>query len=117
MGEPVMWFEISSSGSDTLNAFYGTVFGWKSQQVMDEPRYWTIDEEQGGIAGGIGDADGGGNRVTFYVGVDDVQGTLDRIVAAGGSVVMPVTTIPDMVTLALFADPQGNVIGLTRKPA
>ena len=114
MGDPVVWFEITSSRATDLNAFYASVFGWRSQQVTDQPRYWTIDEEQGGIAGGIGDAQGP-NQVTFYVGVDDLQATLDRIVAAGGTVVMPITTIPDLVTMALFADPQGNVIGITRK--
>ncbi|MFQ5426279.1 MAG: VOC family protein, partial [Gaiellales bacterium] len=51
-----------------------------------------------------------------YVGVavDDPQAALDRAESLGGRTVMPVTEIPDMVTLALFADPQGHVIGIVK---
>ena len=30
----------------------------------------------------------------------------------GGTVVMPVTSIPGMVTFAMFSDPEGNCVGL-----
>ena len=48
---------------------------------------------------------------TFYVGTDDPQASLDKAVALGGTVIMPVTELPQ-VTIALFADPEGHVIGL-----
>lgn len=32
----------------------------------------------------------------------------------GGKTVVPVTEIPDMVTFAQFADPEGNVVGLVK---
>jgi predicted enzyme related to lactoylglutathione lyase len=32
----------------------------------------------------------------------------------GGKTVMPPTEIPNMVTFAMFADPDGNVIGLVK---
>jgi predicted enzyme related to lactoylglutathione lyase len=50
----------------------------------------------------------------FYTEVDDPQAYLDRIEQAGGRTVVPVTEIPDMVTFAQFADPQGNVVGLVK---
>ena len=50
--------------------------------------------------------------VTFYVQSDDLEASLKKAESLGGKVVMPVTTIPAMVTLALFADPDGNVVGL-----
>ena len=50
----------------------------------------------------------------YYVEVDDAQKYLDRAVSMGGSVVMPVTEIPSHVTIALFADPEGHVIGLSQ---
>jgi predicted enzyme related to lactoylglutathione lyase len=46
--------------------------------------------------------------------VADPQPYLDKAVALGCKVVMGVTVIPDMVTMALFADPDGNVTGLVK---
>jgi uncharacterized protein len=52
--------------------------------------------------------------VIFYIEVDDPQTYLDQIQRLGGRTVMPVTEIPEMVTFAQFADPEGNVIGLVK---
>jgi len=52
--------------------------------------------------------------VTFYVAVDEPQKYLDKAVSLGGKVVMPVTEIPGAVTMAQFADPDGNVVGLIK---
>lgn len=43
---------------------------------------------------------------------DDIDAQLQKAVALGATVIMPVTTIPGAVTFAVFADPQGNRIGL-----
>jgi predicted enzyme related to lactoylglutathione lyase len=68
---------------------------------------------EGGIAGGIGESEGPG-RAMLYIEVEDPQQHLDRIVAAGGTVVVPVTEIPGATTFAHFADPEGNVLGIYR---
>jgi predicted enzyme related to lactoylglutathione lyase len=49
--------------------------------------------------------------VTVFAGVQDVAATLERAVALGGRIVQPSTTVPG-VTFGLFADPQGNVVGV-----
>jgi predicted enzyme related to lactoylglutathione lyase len=69
-----------------------------------------------GIAGNIGKAEGP-NQVTFYIEADDLQSHLDRVESLGGTTVLPVTEIPDVVTFAQFADPDGNVVGLFRSPS
>ena len=50
--------------------------------------------------------------VSFYVEVEDIEAKLKEAEELGGSVVVPVTTIPGMVTFAMFTDPEGNCIGL-----
>ena len=65
-----------------------------------------------GIDGGITGTDGDPNMVTFYVQVDDIDASLQKAVDLGATVIVPVTTIPKSVTFALFADPQGNCIGI-----
>ena len=67
-----------------------------------------------GINGGIHHSADAPKGVTIYVEVEDLQAYLDKAVSLGGKVVMPVTVIPNMVTMAQFADPQGNVVGMVK---
>jgi uncharacterized protein len=111
MSAPVTWFEISTSKPKAVRQFYAELFGWKLQ-VLEEANYALVDTGvQGAIGGGVGQAQGP-NQVVFYIEVDDPQAYLDRIEQAGGTTVVPVTEVPDLVTFAQFADPQGNVVGL-----
>jgi predicted enzyme related to lactoylglutathione lyase len=46
--------------------------------------------------------------------VDDTATTLEDIEAKGGKIVQPVLEIPNGPTIALFADPAGETIGLRK---
>ena len=115
MPNPVVHFEVQSSDAEKSKAFFSEVFGWS---ISDAPMpggvsYGLVDTESGtGINGGIGPSLSGETGVAFYIEVDDIQGYLDKAVAAGGKVVMPVTEIPGAVTMAFFADPTGANVGL-----
>src|SRR6266567_836861 len=113
MGNPVVHFEIHGQDPAVLHGFYKKVFGW-SIDANNPMAYGLVDTKADkGIAGGI--ATGGGQRgVMVYIETDDVKGTLDRAVAAGAEPVMEPSTIPDLVELATFRDPEGNLLGLTR---
>ena len=66
-----------------------------------------------GINGGIGASQQGRSWVTFYVECDDPAATLAKVERLGGRRVMePMESMN--VTYALFADPEGNVIGLAK---
>jgi uncharacterized protein len=107
----VTHFEVVGKDLPKLESFYGELFGWKMQSIP-EMGYAMVEKEGEGIAGGIGQSqDGGPGHVTFYVSVADIQGALDKAESLGGKTVMPVTQLPQ-VTIALFADPEGHVIGL-----
>ena len=112
MGAPVTWFEINTSEAPAVQKFYSEIFEWEFQSVPGGD--YAMVEGGKGIGGGIGSAQGA-NQVTFYLEVDNPQEYLDRIEKAGGRTIMPVTVIPDMVTFAQFADPQGNVVGLVKR--
>jgi predicted enzyme related to lactoylglutathione lyase len=111
MGNPVIHFEVTGKDGEALAGFYEQLFGWKTQGVPDMG-YWLVEKEGDGIAGGIGTSQEGPGQVTFYVQVDDPQAALDKAESLGGKTVLPVMTIPNMVTLALFADPEGHVVGI-----
>ena len=113
MGNPVIWFEIHGQDPNRLHDFYRTVFGWIID--ADNPMSYGFVQtgSDRGIQGAV--ATGQGTRgVVVFLEADDVQATLDRAVAAGAEVVVPVGGIPGVVELAQFRDPEGNWIGLAK---
>jgi uncharacterized protein len=117
MGAPVLHFEIMGGSGKQLEDFYSQLFGWKidSNNPMN---YGMVDTGgQGGINGGVGPAapeQGQGSRVSVYAQVDDLQATLDKATSLGAKVILPVTDVPGGPTIAMFADPAGNVTGLMK---
>jgi predicted enzyme related to lactoylglutathione lyase len=114
MPNPVVHFEIlNGQGKPDVKDFYSSLFGWKID-ANNPYNYGMVDTASGqGIAGGIGPSMDG-SRVTVYVEVPDLQAALDQAEKLGGKTVMPITEIPGAVTMAQFADPAGNVIGLIK---
>jgi predicted enzyme related to lactoylglutathione lyase len=111
MGNPVTWFEVVGKDGAGLQKFYSDAFGWKLEDAG--MGYGMLTQPEQGIGGGVGQAQDGAGHVTFYVEVDDPQATLDRIESLGGKTIVPVTEM-EMVTFALFADPEGHVVGIAK---
>ena len=115
MKNPVVHFEVVAKDGEAAQEFYSKLFDWELN--TDNPMNYGIvaTPESGGIGGGIGAAaEGMSGHVTFYVQVDDPQSYLDKAESLGGKTIMPPTDVPDDVTFALFADPQGNVVGVVK---
>ena len=117
MANPVTWFEIVGNDGNKLHSFYSDLFDWKLTKAPGPTDYFMLTEPEKGIGGGIGDAQGGQGHVTVYVEVDDPQAYLDKAEKLGGKTVVGVTEIPNMVTFALFADPEGHVVGVVKGQA
>ena len=118
MGNPVNHFEIIGRDGAKLQKFYGDLFGWKID-ANNPMNYGMVEAAEGGIAGGIAAGDpqspeAAGPRVTFYVQVADPAATLKKAESMGGKTVMQPMDVPGGPTIAQFADPDGNVIGLTK---
>jgi predicted enzyme related to lactoylglutathione lyase len=115
MGAPVVHWEIIGRDANQLHSFYSELFDWKINS--DNPMSYGLVEAQreGTIGGGIGQADEGQTgHVTFYVEVENPEEYLKRVEKLGGKVIVPVTEVPNMVTFALFADPEGHMVGLVK---
>ena len=112
MPNPVIHWEITGKDAPKLQEFYSGLFGWNVSS--DNPiNYGLVDTQTGeGINGGIAQEQGEATRVTVYVQVDDLQAYLDKAESLGGKTILPPMEIPGIVTLAMFQDPEGNVIGL-----
>lgn len=114
MSNPVVHFEVVGQDAEALQRFYGQAFDWRIDRVM--PEYAMVhQEDEGGIAGGIGAAPSGGpGHVTFYVQVDDLDAALSRIEELGGHRIAGPMDVPDGPSIALFGDPEGHVVGLVK---
>ena len=109
----VIHVEVTGKDGTALQSFYSRVFGWEfdTNNPTGYGMYRPADGE--GVAGGIGAAqDGGPGLVTFYVHAEDPAATLKQVEALGGRVVMPLTEVAPETTIALFADPEGHIVGL-----
>jgi hypothetical protein len=72
-----------------------------------------LERPETGIGGGFGEGDA---RVSMYVEVADPQRFVDKAVASGATVLMPVTTITPTTTIAMLLDPAGNTFGVMKPP-
>ena len=110
MANEIIHVEVTGRDGPSLQRFYGDVFGWKLD-TNNPGGYGLL--RQGELTAGIGPAqDGGDGHVTFYIHADDPQAALQKVEAAGGRVVMPLTEVAPETTIALFVDPEGHLVGL-----
>ena len=114
MGRPVVHFELWSKDPQRVSDFYARVFDWDINHIP-EMKYRIVDtKSQGGINGGIMQPQAGpwpGN-MTLYVGVDDLAAYRQRIVEAGGKILVEEMEVPGAGAFSLFQDPDGRVLGL-----
>jgi predicted enzyme related to lactoylglutathione lyase len=112
----VVHFEIPADNPERVAGFYKKVLGWEIQKWEGPVDYWLIStgkETEPGIHGGIArkkDRPASGILVTAQV--DSVDECLKKIIAAGGSIVVPKRVIPGVGYQAHFRDSEGNVIGI-----
>jgi predicted enzyme related to lactoylglutathione lyase len=114
---PVVHVEILGFDAARLQKFYGDLFGWSV--ALNPVGYGYVPVEPKApakLTGGIGSSQQRQPLVTFYVKVADPGATLKRVEQLGGRIVMPATDVPGGITFARFADPEGNVVGLVRRP-
>jgi predicted enzyme related to lactoylglutathione lyase len=116
MANGVVHFELQGPDPEGVAKFYGQLFGWHTESVPGEEPYILVDTHAGkGINGGFGKArEGQPPSSTIYVEAGDVKAALKKAESLGAKTVVPYTVIPNMVTFALFADPQGAVVGLVQ---
>lgn len=123
MNRPVH-FEIHASDPDALSRFYADAFGWKVTHVAAF-NYWLLDTGEGpGYNGGMmkrmGAAAADGAPVNAFVvslGVDSVDETLAKALAAGATVALPKMAIPGVGWQAYIKDPDNNILGLHQADA
>ena len=96
-------------------SFYKEVFGWNVRRRGDGAT--AFDDSVGEVSGAwvlsrkpiteVG--------LLFYIMVDDIDASIQKVIANGGKIVQPVGMDAPEIT-ARFTDPAGNIIGLYQEP-
>ena len=122
MGQPVIHFEVIGKDGENLRSYSSELFGWEFGDPIGptnyavSPRDGNTNADGVGIGGGVGTApEGYDGHVTFYVEVPDVEAALQKAESLGGTRMMGPDEVPAVgITIALFTDPEGHVIGLVK---
>ena len=116
MPNPLCHFELMTDDPQKCKAFYGAVFDWKFDD--DSMPGYTLVSAGAEPSGGIFPKPAQAPSVcaNIYFNVTDIDQTLASVTEHGGAIVVPRTTIPNVGEFAMFADPEGIIIGLL-KPA
>ncbi|MEU1228317.1 VOC family protein [Streptomyces sp. NPDC005828] len=110
---------IVTAHHDVLRAFYTELFGAREVfRVPEEgPVFYLglrIGDTDLGLVARDDAGDGTAPRILLSIGVDDVDETLGRVTALGGSVGGDPTDMPWGQRVAHIKDPDGNPLNLTQ---
>lgn len=113
------WVDLGTTDVADAKRFYTRLFGWDAMDMPtgQEGMDYTIFAKAGKTVAGAGSlpqdmADAGAPPFwNTYVNVDDVDATVGKVEAAGGSVIMPAMDVMDQGRMAYVADSTGAAIG------
>jgi len=120
MGQPVVHFEIIGRDGEALKRYYAQLFGWEIDS--NNPMNYGVIQREGntnadgaGIGGGIMGAPEDmvpQPYVTVYVEVPDVEAALAQAEELGGARQMGPEEVMPGLTIGLFTDPEGHLVGV-----
>jgi predicted enzyme related to lactoylglutathione lyase len=110
----VVHFEIPAENPERAADFYRKVFGWKIEKWDGPIDYWIVmagEDDEPGINGAIHE-----NKtfksVVNTIAVDSVDDCLERVIQAGGKVLIPKGTVAKVGYVAFAEDVEGNAFGM-----
>jgi hypothetical protein len=118
-GSPVRHFAINADDCARASQFYQRAFGWRFN-AWGPPDFYMIETGSTADTSAIyGSLQARrtlvpGERMTGFectIAVTDIHATERAIVEAGGTILMPIATIPTVGHLLWFRDTEGNVAG------
>ncbi len=114
----INWFEIPVTDFDRAKKFYETIY---DAEIMEMPfpigRYGMLPcDMENGVGGGIAQGQGyepsTKGALIYLNGGEDLNIPLAKVEAAGGSIVLPKTSIGGNGFMAYIIDTEGNKIAL-----
>ncbi|GMU74206.1 MAG: glyoxalase [Candidatus Campbellbacteria bacterium] len=123
---PVVHFELPADNRERMRAFYEKTFGWQTQQLGPEMGdYITVtttetDENHmvktpGTINGGFYQRDMAAPEAqhpSIVISVDNLEESIERVKANGGTIQGEPMPIPGVGKFAAFTDTEGNRLSI-----
>jgi predicted enzyme related to lactoylglutathione lyase len=115
-GPAIVHIEFKSSDFARTSAFYAKLFDWHTEQNASAS-YMKLDSSEGPSGGWVrADLVQSPGPIAYLL-VDDLAAKLDAVDKAGGRVLVRSLPFAGGGEIGLFADPDGNVLGLWQRKA
>ena len=114
MANPFVHVELNTTDVAKAKSFYGTLFGWKLEDVeMDGGAYTMINVGEG-TGGGITKhpVPGAPSGWLAYVRVDDIGAATQKAKSLGAKVMKDVTEVKGAGSFSVIVDPTGAALAL-----
>jgi predicted enzyme related to lactoylglutathione lyase len=115
-GTAILHIEFKSSDFARTSDFYAKLFDWHTEQNASGS-YMKADSADGPSGGWVRADLVQSPGPIAYLPVDDLPAKLDAVERAGGRVLVRSMPFAGGGEVALFADPDGNVLGLWHRKA
>lgn len=114
------WVELSTADASASNRFYGEMFGWRrSFMPLEDGSLYTMLQLDGKDVGAFNevfdealDEEEGAAGWRLYIATDDVDKSVQKALALGGSLLSPPRDVSDVGRIAVMQDPTGAVFAL-----
>ena len=114
MAAEIIHIEFKSANFARTSEFYAKVFDWRMEQNASAS-YMKLSGTGGPSSGWVRADLVQSPGPIAYLPVDDLEGTLNEIEAAGGRVLVRSLPFAGGGEIGLFADPDGNVLGIWKR--
>lgn len=115
------WVELATTDLATAKKFYGSLFGWTTNEVpAGEAGTYTMVQLKGKDVGGSYSIDpvrmpGVPPHWMPYINVENVDAVANKMGAMGGKVIMPAMDVMDVGRMAVGQDPTGAHFSVWQK--
>jgi len=108
------WVDLSSPDLSGAKAFYGALFGWAATEGSPEAGGYCMFQKQGKNVAGLGPVMDPAQAPAWmtYVSVHDVDATMAKVGAHGGTTLVAPMDVLDVGRMAVFLDPTGAALAL-----
>ena len=114
----IVWFDLTVPDAPGIRDFYQSVIGWSPEPVAmgDYDDFSMVAPGDGSTVAGVCHARGDNAELPphwiAYIGVDDLDASLERCVAGGGAVLSKVKGSEEHGRYRVIRDPAGAVLAL-----
>ncbi|WP_066949002.1 VOC family protein [Streptomyces lushanensis] len=115
----LIWNQLSTSDPEAAGTFYRAALGLDVGPMPDMPEFTGLQvggRTVGGLQGMENLPEGIPPHWLVHFAVDDTDSTVDALVRAGGSVMVPAFDMEKVGRMAILQDPQGAVFAVVAPP-